>query len=119
MHTNTILRRGPALALVLAWMAGASLVIVAQTETKGPIERITATTVNVTGAGDPLKIDLLRWSTDAEREQLVTSLAKSDKDLPGALAKAPTLGFLWTSESACSFIRFSHHFTSPDGCERF
>ncbi len=118
MHTNTFLRRGPALALVLAWMAGASLVIVAQTETKGPIERFTGTTVNVTGAGDPFKIDLLRWSTDAEREQLLASLVKSDKDLASALEKAPTLGYVWTSESAGYSIRYAHHLTTPDGSER-
>jgi hypothetical protein len=115
---NTILRRGPALALVLAWMAAASSLTVAQTQTKGPIERITATSVNVTGAGDPLKIDLLRWSTDAEREQAVASLAKSEKDLASALEKAPTLGYVWTSESAGYSIRFAHRLTSPDGGER-
>lgn len=118
MNTNTILRRGPALALVLAWMAAASALTVAQTQTKGPIERITATTVNVTGAGDPLKIDLLRWSTDAEREQLLSSLVKSDKDLATALEKAPTLGYVWTSESAGYSIRYAHHLTTPDGSER-
>src|SRR2546429_9830975 len=105
MHTNTILRRGPALALVLAWMAGASLAIVAQTETKAPIERFTGTTVNVTGAGDPFKIDLLRWSTDAEREQLLASLVKSDNDLASALEKSPPLGYACASGAARRPIR--------------
>ncbi|HYR91215.1 MAG TPA: hypothetical protein VE422_44580 [Terriglobia bacterium] len=118
MQRNTILRRGPALALVLAWMAAASTLIHSQTETKGPIERITGTTVNVTGAGDPFKIDLLRWSTDAEREQLLASLVKSEKDLASALEKAPTLGYVWTSESAGYSIRYAHHLMTPDGSER-
>ena len=39
----------------------------------GPIMRFTATTANVSGAGDNVKIDLLKWSTDADRDQLVAA----------------------------------------------
>jgi len=35
--------------------------------------RFTATTANVSGAGDNVKIDLLKWSTDADRDQLVAA----------------------------------------------
>jgi hypothetical protein len=35
--------------------------------------RFTATTDNVAGAPDSIRIDLLRWSTDMEREQLVSA----------------------------------------------
>ena len=72
MKATTILRRGPALALVVAGMFAASMLTGTQTQTKETIEHFTATAVNVTGAPDPLKIDLLRWSTDAEREQLLS-----------------------------------------------
>jgi len=34
---------------------------------------LTATTENVAGAPDSIRIDLLRWSTDAERDQLVSA----------------------------------------------
>ena len=67
MNSN-IIRRGPALAFVLAGIVAASVLTNAQTKTNGPIEHIAATSVNVTGAGDPVRIDLLRWST--ERGQL-------------------------------------------------
>jgi hypothetical protein len=39
----------------------------------GPIMRFTATTANVSGAGDTVKIDLLKWSTDADRDQFVAA----------------------------------------------
>jgi hypothetical protein len=38
-----------------------------------PILRFSATTDNVAGAPDSIRIDLLRWSTDMEREQLVSA----------------------------------------------
>src|SRR5688572_26367416 len=68
MKTSRILRRGPALAL-LAGIITASVFTIAAAQTKVSPEHFTGTTVNVTGAGDSLQIDLLRWSTDAEREQ--------------------------------------------------
>jgi hypothetical protein len=39
----------------------------------GPILSFTATTVNVGGAPDSIRIDLLRWSTDAERDKLMSA----------------------------------------------
>jgi hypothetical protein len=114
MNSNAI-RRGPALAFVLAGIVAASVLTSAQTKTNGPIERITGTSVNVTGAGDPVRIDLLRWSTDAEREQLLSSLTKSEKELAAALEKAATLGYLWTSESAGYSLRYAYRVQMPDG----
>jgi len=35
------------------------------------VARYTATTANVSGAPDNIRIDILRWSTDAEREKLM------------------------------------------------
>jgi hypothetical protein len=39
----------------------------------GPIMSFSATTANVSGAPDPVRIDLLRWSTDADRTQLMNA----------------------------------------------
>ena len=39
----------------------------------GPVLSFAATTANVTGAPDSIRIDLLRWSTDAELEQLIAA----------------------------------------------
>jgi len=40
---------------------------------QGPILSFTATTENVAGAPDSIRIDVLRWSTDTERDQLVSA----------------------------------------------
>lgn len=37
----------------------------------GPVARYTATTANVSGAPDAIRIEILRWSTDAERDKLM------------------------------------------------
>ena len=39
----------------------------------GPVLSFAATTASVTGAPDSIRIDLLRWSTDAELEQLIAA----------------------------------------------
>ena len=38
-----------------------------------PVLSLTATTANVAGAPDAIRIDFLRWSTDAEREKLMSA----------------------------------------------
>ena len=48
----------------------------AQTSAPGssqPILSFTATTANVAGAPDSIRIDILRWSTDAERDRLMSA----------------------------------------------
>jgi hypothetical protein len=47
--------------------------LLAQTPAGGPILNLTATTDNVSGAHDSVRIDLLRWSTDAERDQFLAA----------------------------------------------
>ena len=42
----------------------------AQTPATGPILRLTATSDNVSGAPDPIRIDLLRWSTRSEERRV-------------------------------------------------
>ena len=51
----------------------AGLVAVAATlaAAQTPILSLTATTDHVSGANDSIRIDVLRWSTDAERDQLL------------------------------------------------
>ena len=119
MKSNRLLRRGPALALLVAGTLAASMFQSAHAQTKGTVENITAMAVNVTGAPDPLKIDLLRWSTDAERAQVFSALSeKGEKEFLSVLSKQPTLGYIWTSESAGYSIRYAYQTTMPDGNER-
>ena len=119
MESTRILRCGPALALVVAGTFAAAILAGAQTQSAQKIEHFTATAVNVTGAPDPVKIDLLRWSTDAEREQLVSAFTdKGEKEFTAALSKAPTLGYIWTSESAGYTVRYACRTSAPDGSQR-
>jgi hypothetical protein len=50
-------------------LAVAAMLAAAQT----PILSLTATTDHVSGANDSIRIDVLRWSTDAERDQLLAA----------------------------------------------
>lgn len=50
-----------------------SVVLMGQTPHAGPIMSFAATTDNIAGAHDAVRIDLLRWSTDAERDQLMSA----------------------------------------------
>src|SRR5947207_5876705 len=119
MKSNRLLRRGPALVLLVAGMLAASMFQNGQAQTKGTVENITATSANVTGAPDPLKIDLLRWSSDAEREQIFNALSdKGEKEFMDMLSKQPTLGYIWTSESAGYSVRYAVRMSMPDGSER-
>jgi hypothetical protein len=42
-----------------------------KTATSGAVESYTATTANVSGAPDKIRIEILRWSTDSERDKLM------------------------------------------------
>ena len=88
----------------------------AQAQVKGPVERYTATTANVNGAGEPITIELLRYSTDADRDKLASVLAwYGEKEVAAAM---PTVGYLWTSASAGYSIRYAYRVTGTDGGQR-
>jgi hypothetical protein len=59
--------------LALSGILTISVASAAQTPAKGPILHYTATTDNVSGAGDAVRIDLLSWSTDSDRDQLTAA----------------------------------------------
>jgi hypothetical protein len=58
---------------ILAGIVLAACVTTAQTPSAGGILSFTATTENVAGAPDTIRINLLRWSSDAERDQLLSA----------------------------------------------
>jgi hypothetical protein len=84
---------------------------------KGTADRYTATAANLKGvAGETITIDLIRWSSDAERDKLVATFTKSAKDAGPALAAAPNIGYIWRSGSAFgSFVRYAYKFKGSDG----
>jgi hypothetical protein len=153
----------------LAWIILVTGLLAAQ----APLLTLTATTANVSGAPDAVRFIILRWSTDAERDQLISAwtnpasvaaagrgaaaddpfgggndapaggaapaAAKGGKagkggkgkgggapavpatpegSLTAALAKAPTIGYLWSSEVAGYAIHYAGRFPEQNGSER-
>ena len=98
----------------------APTLLVAQAPAPKKIERFTGTTVNLNpGAGENLKIDIFRWSTDAERDALLAVLKeKGDSGVGATLEKAPTAGYIWDSGSLGYSLRYAQKLTLPDGGER-
>ena len=63
---------GHTIALVMG-IVFAAVMTAQKTPVSGPMLSFTATSANVGGAPDSIRIDLFRWSTDAERDQLVSA----------------------------------------------
>src|SRR2546425_10262425 len=85
------IRIGHALAFVLLGIITISVVAIGQTAgVTGPVIRFTATTANVSGAPDSVRIDVLGWSTDADRDQMVA--AWNLTAAPGAGARGGAAG---------------------------
>src|SRR5206468_6022327 len=85
------IRTSHALALLLVGILTTGAIAIAQAPT-GPIMRFTATSDNVTGAGDAIRIDLLRWSTDAERDQFLAAWNMTGPAPGGRGGAAPAAG---------------------------
>jgi hypothetical protein len=86
---------------------------------KGTAARYTATAApGLKGvAGETITIDVIRWSTDAEKDKIVATFAKDgEKGAGPALAAAPNIGYIWRSGSAFgSFVRYAYRFKAADG----
>ena len=161
---SEMIRISRTVAFRLAGLLLFAALLTAQTPT-GPILRLSATTENVAGAPDSVRIDLLRWSTDAERDQLLAAWTQpgaaaaggrgaagggrgagargagarggdaaapdqNDDAAAGARGagarggargaggrggRAPTLGYLWSSESTGYALRYAVRLAQPDG----
>jgi hypothetical protein len=117
-------RRSWAVFAGLITLAAASLPAYAQTNPQSnptsQSEKYTATTVNLNpGSGEPLSIRISRWSADAERERLTGLFTeKGEQELRAALAAAPTLGYIWTSETLGYSVHYAYRLPTPDGGER-
>ncbi len=112
MNFNSI-RCAVALAFAVAVVAAG------YSQTAGPRARFTATTANTSSPGDTVRFDLIRWSTDMERDQLFTAMESSgDMGLLGLLQKAPTIGYVWTTETAGYPLRYAYRVSMADGGDR-
>ena len=120
MPHGVYMNRSPLLlryALMMAAVVLALLATSAPAQIESPYETYTATTANLSvGSGESLRINVFRWSTDDERQQALSALR--EKGLPGALASAPSAGYLWTSETLGYTLRYAYKQTLPAGGER-
>jgi hypothetical protein len=125
---------------------------------------LTAVSANVAQPGIPVRIRLMRWSTDEERGPIVAALNPAPADdgaatnatsttsttsttgargagrggrgrggrgrgapaaaltptaaLTAALGRAPTVGYIWTTDVTGYSIKYAYHASSPGGGER-
>jgi len=92
--------------------------MMALAQVPAPMAHYTATTANTSSPGEAVRFDLLRWSTDAERDQLFTAISAGESGVPAVLQKATTVGYLWTTESAGYSLRYAYRIAMPDGGDR-
>jgi hypothetical protein len=138
MTLNKILRRFVPIgtALTLAFLTGLHAVAQAPTAaSKGTAptagaspatggaaktQDFVGTTVNMAanGNGERLRIALFKWSSDAERTQLVSAYQKGPDAFLDALKAMPTAGYVWTGESVGYTVRYTYRKPLPAGGER-
>jgi hypothetical protein len=107
--------------LVACVAAAASTVTFAQTS--GTPERFTAMAVNMSGVGrtgaNTIEIGVDRWSTEAERDQLInTLLQKGPEKLLSNLQKMKRTGYIRTPNSLGYELHYARRSPLPDGGER-
>jgi hypothetical protein len=121
MSLSLPLRRLAGAAALLALVAAGAALTAAQTS--GSPERFTALAVNMsnvgrTGAGT-VEIVVNRWSTDAERDRLMSVLLeKGPEKLLDTLQDMPRVGYFRTPNSIGYDIHYARHNPLPDGGER-
>jgi len=70
--------------------------------------------------GRPLKIDLLRFSTEDARARILELFARQGVDAVKAeLGSQPSLGYVWTTDSVGYLIKYAVRLTEQDGSERW
>lgn len=118
MSTGGFIRRSAIAAAAFAIMLAAPMTGAAQS---GRItESFSITTVGMTPAGRSLTADIFRWSTDAERDQLVAAFANGgEKTWPAALQAAPAIGYVWPAYGTVGYtIRYAQRVADGDGSSR-
>jgi hypothetical protein len=93
------------------------------TQTNGEPERFTALAVNMGTPGRPgadtVEIQVDRWSTDQEREKLLTVLREQGPEkLLDTLQKLPRVGFIRTPDSLGYDLHYARKSQLPDQAER-
>ena len=97
-------------------------VAIAVTLTTGQAKRVDGFAAQIANVNDTtstaITVDLLRWSTDAERDRLTGVFAKGEAEVPAALKGQESVGYLWTGESVGYPLKYAYRQTMADGTER-
>jgi hypothetical protein len=86
-----------------------------------PIARFEAFAVSLgTGRSDVIDIAISRWSTDAERDMLLTTLQEfgQDKLLDALMKIKPPVGYIRRSSSVAWDLYYARNHVMPDGSRR-
>ena len=116
LRTRTTPRNG--VRLWLAVVAGAALVTAGAEPSAADVRRVedtfTATTRGMTPDGVSLRIQVLEWSSDAARADVIAALED-----PSALSKLPTVAYIWPAGSPVGYTaKYAHRSTTANGGER-
>jgi hypothetical protein len=103
------------------------LAAVAAAQPPPPPETFTGTTANMSAPGVELRINVLRWSEEADREAVLSAIepalegAVADEGdgetISDALQELQTVGFIWTGGSLGYALKYTHRTEQPDGGE--
>jgi hypothetical protein len=106
------------MAVTVAVVAAFSILSFAQTN--GSPEHYTAMAVNMDrGGAGTVEIVVNRWSSDKERERLVSTLMEKGADkLLDVLQDMPRVGYIRTPDSIGWDLHYAHKVPMPDGGER-
>jgi hypothetical protein len=121
MRKMSAIRRALHGSAVAAALALTTMVSSAQTH--GTPERFTAVAVNFDsprgGATGTVEFVVNRWSTDAERDKLMTALLeKGPEKLLDVLQSNPRVGYIRTPNSVGYDLRYARRVPGEDGGER-
>jgi hypothetical protein len=119
---STRSRRFVTASAVAGLLAGSwlSTRAIAQTASNSPRERFTAIAVNISTVGrtgaTPVDITINRWTTDAERDRLVSIFKeKGSKSLLSALQSMKPVGTINTPGNVAYDLRYARQLPGEDG----
>ncbi|HEY6210914.1 MAG TPA: hypothetical protein VIW45_01455 [Vicinamibacterales bacterium] len=110
----------PIRTVALAFTAASVVVVAALAQTNGQPERFIANAINMNrGASGNVEIVVNRWSTDSQRDTLMSTLMSKGPDkLLDKLQDMPRMGFIRTPDSIGWDIHFARRTPQPEGGER-
>jgi len=103
----------------MAFSSAVLLSLVASAQTLGTPERFTASAINTNNAtAGNIDITVTRWSTDKERDTLMSVVDQGTDKLLEALQKLPPVGHFGAPGNLSWDLHFARRIPQPEGGER-